>query len=79
VGSHHAKGLLNAQIKGAVHASGNVPTEGAETTRHRAPGLHLAFFDLLAHLEGGGPQLLQILLRGVVGRLDSLRMGRRVP
>jgi hypothetical protein len=79
VGSHHAKGLLNAQMKGAAHAPGNVPTEGAEATCHRSPGLHLAFFDLLAHLESGGPQLLQLLLRGDVGRLDSLCLGLRVP
>jgi hypothetical protein len=30
----------------------------AEATRHRAPSLRLAFLDLLAGLEGGGPQLL---------------------
>jgi hypothetical protein len=31
--------------------------------------LRLTFLDLLAGLEGGGPQLFQLLLRGVVGRL----------
>jgi hypothetical protein len=79
VGSHHTESLLDTQVKGAVHALGNVPTEGVEATRHRAPSLRLAFLDLLARLEGGGPQILQLLLRGVVGRLDSLSLGRRVP
>jgi hypothetical protein len=79
VGIHHAEGFLNPQVKGAAHALGNVPAEGAEATRHRAPDLHLAFLDPLARLEGSSPQLLQLLLRGVVGRLDSLRLGRRVP
>jgi hypothetical protein len=62
VGGHNAKGFLNSQVKGAAHAPGNVPTEGAEATRHRAPGLRLAFLDLLARPEGGSPQLLQFLL-----------------
>jgi hypothetical protein len=61
VGSHHAEGLLDTQVKGAAHALGNVPAEGAEATSHRALGLHLAFLDPLACLEGGGPQLLQLL------------------
>jgi hypothetical protein len=29
VGHHHAEGLFDAQVKGAVHALGNMPTEGA--------------------------------------------------
>jgi hypothetical protein len=33
----------------------------------------------LAGLEGGGTQLLQLLLRGVVGRLHGLSLGGRVP
>jgi hypothetical protein len=76
VGRHHAKGLLDAQVKSTAHVLGDVPAEGAEATYHRAPGLHLASLDPLARLEGGGPQLLQLLLRGVVGRLDSLCLGR---
>jgi hypothetical protein len=44
--------------------------------RHRAPSLCLAFLNLLAGLEGGSPQLLQLMLRGVVGRLNSLSLGR---
>jgi hypothetical protein len=32
----------------------------------------------LAGLEGGGPQLLQLLLRGVVDRLHGLSLGGRV-
>jgi hypothetical protein len=79
VGGYHTKRLLDTQVKGAAHAPGNVPTEGTEAARHRAPSLRLAFLDLLACLEGGGPQLLQLLLRGVVGRLNSLCLGRRVP
>jgi hypothetical protein len=79
VGGHHAEGLLNAQVKGAAHALGNMPAEGAKATRHRAPDLHIALFDPLARLEGGGPQLLQLLLRGVVGRLEGPCLGRRVP
>jgi hypothetical protein len=62
VGGHHAKGFLKSQVKGMVHALGNVPTEGADATRHRAPGLHVALLNPLACLEGGGPQLLQLLL-----------------
>jgi hypothetical protein len=76
---HHAKGLLDAQVKGTVHAPGDMPAKGAEATRHRALSLRLAFLDLLAGLEGSGPQLLQLLLRGVVGRLHSLSLGCRVP
>jgi hypothetical protein len=79
VRSHHAEGLLDTQVKGATHWPGNVPAEGAEATHHRAPVLHFALFDPLARLEGGGPQLLQLLLRGVVGRLEGLCLGRRVP
>jgi hypothetical protein len=63
-------------MKGTAHALGNVRAEGVEATRHRAPGLHVAFINPLARLESGGPQLLQLLLQGVVGRLDSLRLGR---
>jgi hypothetical protein len=76
VGGHHTKRLLDTQVKGVAHAPGDMPTEGAEAAHHRAPSLRLAFLDLLACLEGGGPQLLQLLLRGVVGRLDSLSLGR---
>jgi hypothetical protein len=62
VGDHHAERLLDAQVKGAAHALCNMPTEGTEATRHRASSLHIALFNPLAHLEGGGPQLLQLLL-----------------
>jgi hypothetical protein len=72
---HHAEGLLDTQVKGAAHALGDVPSEGAEVTRHRAPDLHLAFLNPLTRLEGSGPQHLEFLLREVVGRLDSLRLG----
>jgi hypothetical protein len=67
VGGHHAKGFLYSQVKGTA------------ATRHQAPGLHVALLDPLACLYGGGPQLLQLLLRGVVGRLEGLCLGRRVP
>jgi hypothetical protein len=33
----------------------------------------------MAGLEGGGPQLFQLLLRGVVGRLHHLSLSGRVP
>jgi hypothetical protein len=79
VGGHHTKRLLDTQVKGAAHAPGDVPTEGAEAARHRGPSLCLAFLDLLACLEGGGTQLLQLLLREVVGHLNNLSLGRRVP
>jgi hypothetical protein len=79
VGRHHAKGLLDAQMKGAAHALGDVPAEGAQATRQQAPGLRLAFFNHLADLEGGSPQLSQLLLRGVVGRLHSLGLDGRIP
>jgi hypothetical protein len=55
-----------------------MPTEGAQVTRQRAPGLRLAFFYLLANLEGSDPQLLQLLLCRVVGRLHSLGLDRGV-
>jgi hypothetical protein len=38
--------------------------------------MRLAFLDLLAGLEGVSPQLLQLLWIGVVGRLNSLSLGR---
>jgi hypothetical protein len=66
-------------VKGVAHALSDVPTQSAEMTRHGAPGLRLALFNLLARLEGGGLQLFQLLLRRVVGRLNGLRLGRRVP
>jgi hypothetical protein len=31
---HHAKSLLDAQVKGAAHALGDMPAEGTEATRH---------------------------------------------
>jgi hypothetical protein len=79
VGSHHAESLLDTQVKGATQTLGNVPAKGTEVTCHRTPDLHLTLLDPLARLEGGCPQLFQLLLRGVVGCLDSLRLGRRVP
>jgi hypothetical protein len=76
MGGHHTKCLLDTQVKGVAHAPGDVHNEGAEAARHQAPSLRLAFLDLLAGLEGGRPQLLQLLLRGVVGRQNSLSLGR---
>jgi hypothetical protein len=76
VRNHHAKGFLDSQVKGATHALGDVPAEGAETTRHGAPGLCLAFFNPLAHLEGSGLQLLQLLLGRIVSHLCDLCLGR---
>jgi hypothetical protein len=79
VGRHHAEGLIDAQVKGAVHALGNMPTVGEQATRQQTPGLRLAFFNFLADFEGGDPQLPQLLLRGVVGRLHRLGLGGRIP
>jgi hypothetical protein len=62
VGNHYANSLLHPQVKGVAHALGDVPAEGAKTTRHGAPDLRLAFFNPLARLEGSGLQLLQLLL-----------------
>jgi hypothetical protein len=56
-----------------------MPAEGTQATRQRAPGLRLAFLNLLADLEGSGPRLLQLLLRGVVGHLHSLGLGGHIP
>jgi hypothetical protein len=53
-----------------------MPAQSGEATCHRALDLHFAFLDALACLEGRGPQLFQLLLGGVVGRLDRLRLGR---
>jgi hypothetical protein len=49
-------------VKGATQALGDMLAKGTKATRHRAPGLHVGLLDLLASLEGGGPQLLQLLL-----------------
>jgi hypothetical protein len=75
---HHAEGFLDPLVKGAAHALSDVPTQSAETTRHGTPVLCLALLNLLARLEGGDLQLFQLLLQGVVGRLDGLRLSRRV-
>jgi hypothetical protein len=48
-------------------------------TRQQAPGLRDALFNLLADLKGDDLQPLQLLLRGVVGRLHYLGLGGRVP
>jgi hypothetical protein len=66
-------------VKGAAHALGNMPPEGAQATRQQAPGLRDALLNLLADLEGGGLQPLQLLMRGVVGCLHYLDLGGRVP
>jgi hypothetical protein len=39
----------------------------------------LTFLNPLARREGSGLQLLQLMLRRVVGLLDDLRLGRQVP
>jgi hypothetical protein len=72
---HHAEGLLDTQVKGAVHALCNMATQSTETTRHRTPSLRLALLDPLARLKGGSLQLFQLLLRRIVGRLDDLLLG----
>jgi hypothetical protein len=79
VGLHHAEGLLDAQVKGAAHAPQDMPTKGTQATRQRAPVLRLAFFHPLAGLEGGSPQLFQLLLRRVVGCLRHIILGSHIP
>jgi hypothetical protein len=64
-------------VECAVHTLGNMPAQGAKTTRHGTLDPRLAFLDALARLEGRGLQLFQLLLGGVVGRLDGLRLSRR--
>jgi hypothetical protein len=76
---HHAKGFLDPQMKGAMHALSDVPAQSTKTTRHGTPGLRLTFLNPLARLESGGLQLFQLLLRRVVGRLDGLCLGCRGP
>jgi hypothetical protein len=79
VRDHHDESLLDPQVKGAAQALGDMLAKGAKATRHRAPSLHVALLDLLARVEGGVPQLLQLLLRGVVGYLKGLCLGCQVP
>jgi hypothetical protein len=50
--------------------------QGTEASCHGAPGLHVALLHALARLEGYIPQSLQFLLRGIVGHLDRLGLGR---
>jgi hypothetical protein len=76
---NHAKGLPDPQVKCTAHMLGDVPAQGAQTACHGTPSLRLAFLNTLARLEGGGLQLLHLLLRRVVGPLDGLCLGRRVP
>jgi hypothetical protein len=54
---YHAKGFLDPQVECTVHTLSNMLAQGAEMTHHRTPGLHFAFLDALARLEGHGPQL----------------------
>jgi hypothetical protein len=62
-----------------MHTLGNMPAQGAEATRHGAPGMRLALLYALAQLEGRSPQLLQLLLGRVVGHLKRLGLGHRRP
>jgi hypothetical protein len=34
MGRHHTESLLDARVKGAAHAPGDMPAESAEATRH---------------------------------------------
>jgi hypothetical protein len=54
-------------------------TQGPEAARLGAPGLPIALLNALAHLKGRILQILQFLLRGVVGCLDRLYLGCRCP
>jgi hypothetical protein len=53
--------------------------EGAQAAGHRAPNLRLALLHGQAGLEGRRAQLQQLLLGGVVGRLQRLGPVGRVP
>jgi hypothetical protein len=73
---HHADGLLDPQAERVSHTPGDMAAQGAEVARHGAPSLHFALLHTLARLEGRGLQVLQLLLKGVAGRLDHLGLGR---
>jgi hypothetical protein len=73
---HHAKGLLDSGVERASHAFGDMAAQSPEATRHGAPCLTGTPVDALAHLERRLLQKFQILLRGVVGRLERLRLRR---
>jgi hypothetical protein len=76
---HHAEGLLDPQAEHTSHTPGNMTAQGTEAARHGALGLHVALLHALTRLEGHIPQVFQLLLRGVVGCLDCLVLGRRRP
>jgi hypothetical protein len=56
-----------------------MPTKGAQTTRQRASSVRLALLDRPTGLEGRSAQLYQLLLGGVVGRLQRLDPIGRAP
>jgi hypothetical protein len=57
VGSHHAEGLLDAQVKRTAHAPRDVPAKGAQMTRQRASSVRLTLLDHPTGLEGRSAQL----------------------
>jgi hypothetical protein len=54
-------------------------TKGAQTACQRASSARLALLDRLAGLEGRSVQLYQLVLGGVVGRLQRLSLTDRAP
>jgi hypothetical protein len=50
--------------------------QGTQAARHGAPGLHVALLHALTCLEVRILQSLQFLLRGIVGHMDPLSLGR---
>jgi hypothetical protein len=73
---HHVDGLLDPQVDSTLYTPGDMTTQGTEAAHHGASGLHFALLHTLTRLEGRISQVLQLLLRGVVGRLDRLGLGR---
>jgi hypothetical protein len=73
---HHAKGLLDPEAECTSHTPGDMAAQGTKAAHHGAPGLPVALLHALTRLEGRILQSLQFLLRGVVGRLDCLGLGR---
>jgi hypothetical protein len=56
-----------------------MPTKGMQMTRQRASSVRLALLDRPAGLEGRSARLYQLLLGGVVGRLQRLSPIGRTP
>jgi hypothetical protein len=67
---HHTESLLDPQAERTSHTPSDMAAQGPEATRHGAPYLASTLVDALAHLEGRLLQKPQLLLGGVVSRLE---------